>query len=262
MSSVDSIKSSLSGLRVISLKEVQKASLMRRKDSKYVFDVRMLPALLEEVSADYRVMEIEGVRAQSYQTFYYDTPAFDMYFKHHRGLVNRHKVRFRRYGTSNDIFLEVKRKNAKGVTVKNRMEAENGEMSIQSSEEEFLNEYTPFTCDNIIPVLENSFNRITLVNATQTERITLDFNLCFSSTISDHSIEVPGVAIAEIKYGDHLAGSIFHAALRKVKITPGRISKYCIGMAMLNPDLKQNLFKEKVRKVNKINNKYLQTIKN
>ena len=260
MNSVDNINASLSGLRVISLKEVQKASLMRRKDSKYVFDVRLLPSLLEKVSADYRVMEIEGVRAQSYQTSYYDSPGFDMYFKHHRGLVNRHKIRFRRYGTSNDMFLEVKRKNAKGVTVKNRMETENGEMSIQSSEEEFLKEYTPFLCDKIIPVLENSFNRITLVNATQTERITLDFNLWFSSTITDHSMEVPGVAIAEIKYGDHLAGSKFHAALRDVKIIPGRISKYCIGMAILNPDLKQNLFKEKVRKVRKINNNYLQTI--
>ena len=262
MSNVESIKSSLSGLGAISLKEVQKASLMRRKDSKYVFDVGMLPALLEKVSADYRVMEIEGVRAQNYQTFYYDTPEFDMYFKHHRGIVNRHKIRFRKYGTSNDIFLEVKKKNAKGVTVKNRMEAANSEMSIQSTEEEFLNEYTPFACDQIIPVLENSFNRITLVNATQTERITLDFNLWFSSTLTDNSIEVPGVAIAEIKYGDHLAGSKFHAALREVKITPGRISKYCIGMALLNPDLKQNLFKQKVRKFSKINNNYLQSIKN
>jgi VTC domain len=262
MNIVDSIKSSLSGLEVISLKEVQKASLMRRKDSKYVFDVERLPSLLEKVSAEYRVMEIEGVRAQSYQTFYYDTPEFDMYFKHHRGMLNRHKIRFRKYGTSNDMFLEVKKKNAKGVTVKNRMETGNGEMSIQSGEEEFLNEYTPFECDSIIPVLENSFNRITLVNPSQTERITLDYNLWFSSTISEKTIEVPGVAIAEIKYGDHLAGSRFHAALRGAKISPQRISKYCIGMAILNPDLKQNLFKEKVRKLRKINNNYLQSIKN
>ncbi len=100
------------------------------------------------------------------------------------------------------------------------------------------------------------------VNETQTERITLDYQLWFSSTISEDSIEVPGVAIAEIKYGDHLAGSSFHAALRGEKIIPHRISKYCIGMAMLNPDLKQNLFKEKVRHVRKINNHYLQSIKN
>jgi len=142
------------------------------------------------------------------------------------------------------------------------MEAENGDMSIHSTEEEFLNEYTPFECDRIIPVLENSFNRVTLVNATQTERITLDFNLWFSSTVSDNSIEVPGVAIAEIKYGDHLAGSKFHTALKEVKIRSGRMSKYCIGMAMLNPDLKQNLFMQKVRKVHKINTNYLQILNN
>lgn len=262
MSIGDHIKSSLSGLGAITLQEVQKASLMRRKDSKYVFDVGLLPLLLEDVSANYRVMEIEKVRAQSYQTLYYDTPELDMYFKHHRGLVNRHKIRFRRYGTSNDMFLEVKKKNAKGVTVKNRMEACNGDMTIHSTEEEFLSEYTPFKCDRIIPVLENSFKRITLVNASQTERITLDYDLWFSSTLSEQSVEVPGVAIGEIKYGDHLAGSRFHEALRKTKVTPGRISKYCIGMAMLNPDLKQNLFKQKVRKVRKINANYLQLINN
>jgi len=109
-------------------------------------------------------------------------------------------------------------------------------------------------------VLENSFNRITLVSSDQTERITLDYNLWFSNLLTDHSIEIPGISIAEIKYGSHLTGSPFHAALRRRKVVPRRFSKYCIGMAMLNPELKQNLFKEKVRYVKKINENYLQSI--
>ena len=262
MSIVSKIEAVVSGIGEISLEEVQKASLMRRKDSKYVFDLRLLPELLEEIRASYRVLEIKGVRSQNYQTFYYDTPELNMYHMHHRGMVNRHKVRFRKYGSSNLMFLEVKQKNGKGVTVKNRMESGNGELVIKSTEEEFLAEFTPSHCRNIVPVLENSFNRVTLVNETQTERITLDYNLWFSSTLSEESIEVPGVAIAEIKYGDQLAGSIFHAALRKAKITPRRISKYCIGMAMLHPDLKQNLFKQKVRRLKRINNEHLQSLKN
>ena len=262
MSTANKIESVLTGLRAISLEEVLKASLMRRKDSKYVFDVRLMPAILEKISVQYRVLDIEEVRAQDYQTFYYDTPDLAMYHMHHRGRVNRHKIRFRKYGSSNLMFFEVKKKNVKGVTVKNRMKAENGEVLIRSTEEEFLAEFTPFRYDNIGPVLENSFNRITLVNETQTERITLDYNLHFSSSVSTAKIDIPGVAIAEIKYADHLAGSSFHTALRSAGITPRRISKYCLGMAMLNPELKQNLFKQKVRQVHKINSKHLLSLNN
>lgn len=261
MSTSSKIEAVLSDLQGISLEEVLKASLMRRKDSKYIFDVSLLPALLEKVKPFYRVLDIQEVRTQEYQTYYYDTPDLDMYHMHHRGFVNRHKVRFRRYGSSNEMFLEVKKKNGKGVTVKNRIKTCNG-VTIRSTEEEFLSEFIPSHYDHIGGVLENSFNRITLVNEGQTERITLDYKLTFSSSISKNKIEVPGVAIAEIKYGNLLAGSDFHAALRSFGIAPRRISKYCIGMALLNPGLKQNLFKQKLRQFRKINNKHLQSLNN
>lgn len=262
MTIASDIESVLRKLRPISLEEVLRASLMKRKDSKYIFDVNLIPSLLESVADHYRVLEIKDVRSQEYETFYYDTPDLAMYHMHHRGEVNRHKIRFRKYGSSNSTFLEVKQKNGKGVTVKNRMETGNGKVVIRSTEEEFLAEFTPNHYKHIIPVLENSFNRVTLVNASQTERITLDYNLQFMNAESDDTIEVPGVAIAEIKYGDLLSGSNFHAALRKNHIIPRRISKYCIGMAMLNPELKQNFFKQKVRQVRKINKYHLQSLNN
>ncbi len=205
---------------------------MRRKDSKYLFSVDHLPYLLEEASKHYSILEIEHLRTHNYQTIYYDTPGKDMYLTHHRGIVNRHKIRFRRYGTSNAVFLEVKKKDSKGVTVKNRMKTGNGEAAILSGEEEFLSIYTPYDNKEVFPVLENSFNRITLVSSDQTERITLDYNLWFSNLVSDLSIEIPGISIAEIKYGTHLTGSPFHAALRSQHVIPRRFSKYCIGMAI------------------------------
>ena len=262
MSIVANIELVLSKMKGISLEEVLKASLMRRKDSKYVFDLRLVPALLEKISDQYRVLDIDGIRAQDYQTLYFDTPGLDMYHMHHRGLVNRQKIRFRKYGSSDNMFLEVKQKNGKGITIKNRMESMNGKVSIRSTEEEFLDEFTPYRCNNIAPVLENRFNRVTLVNESQSERITLDYSLWFSCSNSKENIKIPGVAIAEIKFADHLAGSVFHAALRSERIIPNRISKYCIGMAMLNPGLKQNLFKQKVRYVKKINHHHLQSLKN
>lgn len=261
MSIVSNIHQALEGFEGISLEEVQQASLMQRKDSKYVFAIDQLPALLEGVSGHYRILVIEGRRSHNYQTLYYDTNELDMYHMHHRGRVNRHKIRFRKYDSSEAVYLEVKQKNSRGVTIKNRMKTRSSEASILSREEEFLSVFTPYKAERIMPVLENSFNRITLVSPDQTERITLDYHLWFSSRVSEQSVEIPGVSIGEIKYANHLAGSTFHAALRQLRIIPRRFSKYCIGMALLDPELKQNLFKEKVRRVHKINNHYLQSLK-
>jgi hypothetical protein len=111
------------------------------------------------------------------------------------------------------------------------------------------------------PVLENQFNRITLVRHDQRERITLDYGLRFSSMMSDRELNLPGLSIAEIKYEHLLSGSPFNLALKKDHIVPDRFSKYAIGAALLNGELKQNRFKMKVRKVLRINEQYSETIK-
>ena len=114
----------------ISLKEVNRASLMRRKDKKYLFSFQHLSELLTLVSKDYRVLEIDGSRSQHYHTRYFDTDGREMYHKHHRGLANRHKVRIRRYGSGTLHFLEVKKKNAKGVTTKKRVKTSGMEHAV------------------------------------------------------------------------------------------------------------------------------------
>jgi len=240
----------------ISLKEVNRASLLSRKDCKYIFSVDLVPQVLRDVVSFYRILEIGGLRSHIYQTTYYDTPSLDMYMMHHNGRVNRHKVRMRKYWTSDDMFLEVKKKNAKGVTVKNRVQTNGEKQVIMSSEEEFLESYTPYERKAIEPVLENSFYRISMVDREQSERVTLDYNLWFSSMISDDSMELSGIAIAEVKYQGQLTGSPMHGALRNAGVVPRRFSKYCTGMAMLHPEIKQNLFKEKVRMVRKINDSH------
>jgi hypothetical protein len=261
MSITSRIRTGVSGFPAISLDEVQQADLMQRKDRKYLFGFSLVPDLLQDVAGHYRILEIDGRRIQNYQTFYYDTPGLTMYHLHHSGRVNRHKIRFRKYGTSEEMYFEVKKKDARGVTIKNRMQTESREALILSREEEFLSVFTPYDDVQMIPVLENSFDRITLVSPEQSERITLDYHLWFSSPLNHETLEVPGISIAEIKFSDHLSGSLFNGALRHAHVIPSRFSKYCIGMAMLNPALKQNLFKDKVRRVRKINTDYKQSNK-
>jgi len=257
-STIDGILTEFTG---ISLEEVQRASLMRRKDRKYVFGFLDLPSILSRVVKEYNVLDINGFRTHDYETRYYDTTNLEMYHMHHRGMANRHKIRFRKYGTSDLHFLEVKKKNAKGVTIKNRIKTQGMDASILDKEEEFLLSFSPYGRDGMELVLENSFNRITLVSHNKRERITLDYNLSFTSHLSSFQLDLPGISIAEIKYENHLAGSPFNATLRNSHITPRRFSKYAIGMALLNANLKQNRFKEKVRLVHKINTNYLQTVK-
>jgi hypothetical protein len=259
MSIVNRIEQILEGYEAISLAEVQKASLMRRKDSKFILSVLDLPSILSGVKNDYRVLEIEHRRSHGYCTHYYDTPDLEMYHLHHRGKANRHKVRFRKYGTSDLHFLEVKRKNAKGITIKNRVKTSGMDASILTTEEEFLLTFSPYRAANMVPVLENRFNRITLVSRSQTERITVDYDLRFISLMSDREIDLPGLSIAEIKYEHLLAGSLFNNVLRQNHITPRRFSKYAIGAALLNGELKQNRFKMKVRKVLQINNHFIES---
>lgn len=237
----------------ISLEEVNKASLMRRKDNKYIFSCQYLPELLELVKKDYRVLEIDGRRSQDYRTLYFDTIDHEMYHKHHRGKANRHKVRIRRYGAGKIHFLEVKKKNAKGITNKKRVRTNGMEHADLMKEEAFLTSCSPYESSIIDTALENDFFRITLVDPTQTERVTLDYGLRFSSRESEAKLDLPGVAVAEIKFENYLSDSSIHAAMRTFHIQPHRFSKYAIGMALLNPDLKQNRFKSRIRVVNQLN---------
>ena len=262
MNTASKIAKIISGFQSITLEEVQAANLMRRKDSKFVYSFLHLPTILPIVKKDYRVLEIDGNRSHPYLTAYYDTSDLEMYHMHHRGMANRHKIRFRRYEVSDLHFLEVKKKNAKGITIKNRIKTPGMDAAILTIEEEFLSSYSPYGHNGMIPVMENSFKRITFVSGDQTERITLDFDLKFTNLLSDNRLELPGVSITEIKYETFLSKSPFNAALRSSKIPPRRFSKYAIGLALLNDDLKQNLFKQKVRNVHQINSNYLLTQKN
>lgn len=245
----------LADYQVITLDEIEKASLLKRKDRKYLFSTRLLPEVLKQVSETYRVLEINGSRSHPYRTFYYDTPELEMYHKHHRGMANRHKVRFREYTTSDIRFLEVKRKNARGITNKKRIQTSGMDQTTLMKEADFLEKNSPYRSEGISFTLENGFKRTTLVSESQAERITLDFQLSFKGHGEEAYLDLPGVCVAEIKYENHLSGSVFHKALRNSKIKPRRFSKYAIGMALIHPELKQNRFKERVRSVHQINRK-------
>src|ERR1051326_3393647 len=92
----------------ISLKEMDNVKLMNRTDTKFLFNIKYLPEILDEVKDHYRILEVEGKRLSRYETLYYDTEEFEMYKAHHQGRLNRFKIRHRTYVESSLGFLEVK----------------------------------------------------------------------------------------------------------------------------------------------------------
>jgi hypothetical protein len=250
------LKKIIENFAPISLSEMDSVKLMRRIDYKFVLSVDKLPILLKKALVDYYILEVEGIREQIYETTYFDTNDYQMYTNHHNGKQNRCKIRVRKYVCSEIEFLEVKRKNNKGETIKNRIVKpyENEQLDFEGSAG-FIQKFTPYNDQILWPKLGNSFVRVTMVNKDMSERVTIDYQLKFSDLKYHKQIFDDTLCIIEIKRDYESKKSSFLSTLNEMKIYPGGLSKYCIGLAMLNPEVKKNLFKQKMRELAKLHNK-------
>jgi hypothetical protein len=237
----------------ITLDQMDRVQLMRRTDTKFVFNIKHLPGLLKKATDKYMMVEIEGEREQIYVTTYFDTNNYTMYHLHHNGKLNRHKVRVRKYIYSKHEFLEIKKKNNKGETIKKRIEHDEDDPNLNFlSHDDFIGKFSPFESNSLEPTLGNKFIRLTLVNKDYSERITLDYNIKFTDLKYKNEISQNDICIAEIKKGRYDNSSPFIDYLKELRINPVGFSKYCMGMAMLNPEVKNNNFKQKIRQLVKL----------
>jgi len=232
----------------ITLEEMEKVKLMNRTDVKFIFNVKILPELLEKVKDDYYILVAAETRVASYQTLYFDTAKNKFYLHHHNGKRNRFKVRYRKYIESELTFFEIKYKNNKGRVIKTRIKVDEIQQSLGEEELRMVKKKIRKKI-NLEPRLENKFNRITLVAKQGVERLTLDFNLSFT-----YNNEIDGfqtLAIAEVKQERYSRDSKIMEVLRQFGVRPARMSKYAIGMSIFS-DEKANSFKEKRLRIDKI----------
>ena len=145
--------------------------------------------------------------------------------------------------------MEIKQKNGKGETKKSRIELSDFELDLSEKSKEFILKTTQKSME-LKPVLWNHFNRITLVNLKDNERVTIDLGLAYSMNEIEKKYE--NLVIVEVKQPRFNRNSRIVQILKKYRYNPFSISKYCIGMVHLYQDLKYNLFKSKVLKINKI----------
>lgn len=239
----------LNQFKSITLQEMDGVKLMDRTDTKFTFNINELPIILEEAKNYYRILDVEGNRISRYKTLYFDTQDFDLYNEHHSGKLNRYKIRYRTYVESNIGFLEVKFKNNKGRTLKTRIkEIEVPELHTGKAFE-FLKKTLPFDPLILLPKIWINYSRITLVNNTSAERLTVDLNLEFEKDGKTELLDQ--LVIAEVKQDSKIA-SPFVAIMRKKHIRQGSISKYCFGVASSYTEVKKNNFKCKLSNVKKI----------
>lgn len=237
----------------ISLAEMADVSLLKRTDTKFIIPIELLPKILEEIRSHYRILVIKGKRLMNYKSLYFDTPENKFYLDHHNGKIRRTKIRIREYVGSSLFFLEVKIKDGRGNTNKTRLPIANFEEELTSFNKNFIKDVTGFDYA-LRPSLYNEFQRMTLVNIAAKERITIDTELSYS--IGNREKKVSDLAIIELKQERYDRNSLLVQALKEHNIGPYGFSKYCIGLAKLNKDIKQNAFKRKFLKINKITSAY------
>lgn len=240
------------GMNPITLDEMSGVKLMNRIDTKYVVTEKQLRDILARICDAYYAQEVEGNRLSPYSTVYYDTPDLTMYLIHHNRHLVRDKVRVRTYVDSHLTFCEVKHKNNKGRTKKKRIVVEPIPNIIDNPEAAaFLAEKQPYPVGTLSPHLVTIFDRFTLVNYGKTERLTIDCNLHFENLRSGTTASMAPLAVMELKQ-DGRARSLLKDVLFELRIHPFKISKYCIGTCMTRPDVKQNRFKKKLRRINRL----------
>lgn len=251
---MDGIADIVQGMKPITLDEMKSVQLMNRIDTKYVVTDTQLREILSRVCDSYYAQEVENNRFSPYRTLYYDTPELAMYIAHHNRHLAREKVRVRTYVDTDLTFCEVKHKNNKGRTSKERIKMERVDNIVENpTTAAFLAERQPYEVESLRPQLETAFKRVTLVNYEKTERLTIDCDLTFNDKMSGKVAKMAPLVVMELKQ-DGRAHSLLKDVLFDMRIKPFKISKYCIGICLTRPEVKQNRFKKKLMKIDKLKN--------
>lgn len=230
-----------------------KAAMLERLDQKYVVRAPALKAMLPVLAQRFDVLEIDGRRAFTYDTCYFDDPERRSYHDHHQGRRQRMKVRVRRYVEAGLCFVEVKLKDRRGSTVKKRMPYDPDKFGllddaalahVRHSWEALYGR--PFERP-LEPALHMRYRRVTLVAREGGERLTIDTGIRFFGGGDERGTD-DDVFILETKsaHGHGVADAI----LRHHHQHPTNgCSKYCVGMSVTGAVQKFNRFRPALRKL-------------
>lgn len=218
------------------------AELQTRKDRKYLVPTSVIAELLDEPTAsEVRVLTIADRRQFSYESVYFDTPMLASYLDAARRRPSRFKVRTRSYVDSQSCFLEVKTRDRRGLTVKHRLPYSDEDARRLTPDGRHFVATIPqasAAATDLEPILTTSYLRSTLVvGGTDLARVTIDTDLTWTDEKGRASV-LRTVGLVETKSLGKPCG--FDRLLWRAGYRPTTISKYCTGLAALDPGLPAN----------------------
>lgn len=233
----------------IPLSEVMdQAALQTRVDRKFLLAPDELADLKVSLGDGFRALEIDGRRDFEYESVYFDTPDLGLYRAHRQGRRRRYKVRTRTYVDNDVCMFEAKFKGGRGDTVKHRLPYrldDGGRLTgdAKSFLARHLGREYGMELPQLEPVLRTDYRRATFVDSVNQERLTCDVDPACSN--ADTSVLGPDMIVVETKTIDGKGAS--DRALAAMGIRPVSMSKYCLGIALLHPQLPANRWNRLLR---------------
>lgn len=244
------LSSRLGQLPTIDLEELNlKAALQKRIDRKYLVPTEKFSKIFEQFDAEMQVLDNNGLQIFPYDSVYFDTPDLASYHLAAYGRRQRYKIRTRSYLDSGVSFLEVKTEGSRNITVKERIPYDIANRSTITEEgaayiAETLSGTGQPLPNNLAPVLETVYGRITLYLPETNSRATIDVNVAWSLP-GTNPLVMRDQLVVETKSGS--APGQLDRHLWRNGIRPSRISKFATGLATLKPELPANRWHRSLR---------------
>ena len=232
------------------------AALRSRFDRKYVLSpadgTDFLAALFGGAHHHWAVLDVENRRQFDYRSLYFDH-SLSLFWAHVRSRRLRFKVRTRTYGANSGAVLEIKTRDGRGHTMKFRIQRTDNLPRLTEEERTWVDRQlvslglTP--CANVlVPSAEIRYQRMTLVDAQAHERITIDLHVTAGWPASETTVPVLGDAcVIEIKSNHVRTPPV--AIMQQLGMRAVSMSKYCAGLATLDPGLDQGVRRVGIREL-------------
>ncbi len=219
------------------------AELQTRVDRKYFVPASIFRRLVTELADELRVLDIDGRRTFGYESIYFDTPNLTNYRAHLQRRRQRFKARTRTYTDTGLCMFEVKLTGTRGETVKQRVphpaedSAELTAGALAHLRTALCQAYQQDLPPGLRPTLATTYRRTTFVSRNGESRLTCDVGLvCLNAR---HEVRDLGAhVLVESKSAGR--GSAPERILRELGVRPVSVSKYCVGVAALHPELPSN----------------------
>ena len=247
---MDSVNKIISKFQQIELEQLSDSLAEQRFETKFFFHDENLNEVLSILQDEFSLITIHNLEKQRYHSLYLDTKDYINFQHHHNKSRPRYKVRYRTYVDSGDRFLEVKCKNNKSKTLKYRLPLVTNENENSESRNTFIKKHVPFDPELLQHGLITEYDRYSLISKERNARITIDTNLKVEKR--NRSKTLNNLVVLEMKYNKDFNSNRWVHLLSKLNIHHENFSKYCVGLSLLNSELKQNNFKMKLKKINDI----------